>query len=104
MVLGEIGRFPNLAPQLYRTAVSAAEEQLAAYLEDRTAAGALSVADPERAATHLLDLTTGAARFRTLFGVLEPLAGPPDETSISPAVDRRAIRTAVRMFVDQYAR
>jgi len=58
MILGEIGRFPELATRLYQTAVTAAERQLADYLEDRTHAGDLAVENGEQAARHLLDLAT----------------------------------------------
>lgn len=101
MILGESGRFPDLAAQLYRTAVTAAEDRLAGYLRDRTEAGRLAVGDAAQAAAQLLDLATGAQRSRTLFGVDDPLPGPPAE-AVSPAVDRRAIHRAVEMFLNHY--
>lgn len=103
LILGEVGRFPELASRLFRTAVTAAERQLSDYLEDRTRAGMLAVRDGAQAARHLLDLTTGTRRFRTLYGVDEPLPGPPDET-VASAVDRDAIRNAVAVFLSHYRR
>lgn len=99
MILGEHGRFPDLAPRLYRTAVTAAERQLAGYLGDCAGAGVLAVSDADEAATRLLDMATGATRFRTLFGVQDPLPERPGE-SISPAVDRASIKAAVAIFLD----
>ena len=101
MILGEIGRFPELASQLYRTAVTEAERQLADYLKDRTRAGVLAVADSEQAAMHLLDLATGARRFRILFGVDEPIPGPPSE-DLSPSAIDESIRKAVAVFLSHY--
>lgn len=98
LILGEFGRFPELAPRLYRTAVTAAEGQLAAYLADRRAAGLVAVADPHRAASQLLDLATAGTRFRTLFGAEEPLPHQPTE-QLSSTVDRSAIRTAVDLIL-----
>lgn len=99
MILGEFGRFPELAPRLYRTAVTAAERQLAAYLGERAGAGLPAGSDADEAATRLLDMATGATRFRTLFGVQDPLPERPGE-SISPAVDRVATKAAVTMFLN----
>ena len=101
MILGEIGRFPELASRLYRTAMTAAERQLAAYLEDRTRAGVLAVSDGARAAVQFLDITTGALRFRTLYGVDAPLPGPPAET-LSPAAVDDGLVQAVEVFLSHY--
>ncbi len=103
MILGEIGRFPELASRLYESAVTAAERQLAAYLEVRTRAGDLAVGDSEQAARHLLDLATGTRRFRTLYGVDAPLPGPPGDI-VSEAVDRHAVGAAVAVFLSHYRR
>ena len=103
MILGEFGRFPDLAPKLYRTAVTAAEDRLATFLRDRVAAGLLAVEDTAEAATQFLDLATGTQRFRALFGAVDPLPSQPGER-ISPDVDRRAIRKAVAIFLGHYGR
>ncbi len=101
MIIGEIGRFPELASRLYRTAMTAAERQLAEYLEDRTRAGILAVRDSAQAAVQLLDITSGARRFRVLYGVETPIPGPPSEDLPPLAIDD-SIREAVSVFLGHY--
>lgn len=101
MIIGEIGRFPELAARLYRNAMTTTRRQLADYLEDRTRAGVLAVADSAQAAVQLLDITTGARRFRALYGIDAPLPGPPGDT-LSSAVDHDAIRGATAVFLSHY--
>ncbi len=101
MIIGEIGRFPELASRLYRTAMTAAERQLAEYLEDRTRAGILTVHDSAQAAVQLLDITSGARRFRVLYGVDAPIPGPPSEDLSLLAIDD-SIREAVAVFLSHY--
>ena len=87
LVVGESGRFPELGRQVYAAGPAAAAQELAAYLRREATRSDLSLADPDLAARHFLELVKGDLHARALFN-----AGVPSDAEISACV-REGVRT-----------
>ncbi|TYL52937.1 TetR/AcrR family transcriptional regulator [Agromyces mariniharenae] len=94
LVIGEVGRFPELAEALHDRGPKRAIESLAAVFAQLDASGRLTVDDPLVAATHFNWLVMGEPVNRAM------LLG---EGSIpEPAQRRRHVADAVRVFLAAY--
>lgn len=96
LVIGEVGRFPELARVLYERGPMRALSALAAAFERLTARGLLSVADPMAAASQFNWLVMAAPLNEAM------LLG--DRSIPAPAELRRHAREAVRVFLAAYGR
>ena len=88
LVVGESGRFPELGRQVYAAGPAAAARELAAYLRREATRSDLSLADPDLAARHFLELVKGDLHARALFNV----GAPPSDAEIAACV-REGVRT-----------
>ena len=102
VLLSEFHQFPDLSRELYESAAMSAEAILAGYIEYLGKNGRLAVTDPLLAARLLLDGATASARLRALYGVDEPLSGPPEPTT-STEVEMGIVNEAVSSFLKAYA-
>lgn len=94
-VVGETGRFPELAQAFYQAGPLLAVENLSLYLAEMNRKGVLSVDDPRFAASLFFGMLRGDLYVRQLLG-----AGPaPTAGDIERAVDE-----AVDVFLTAYAR
>jgi len=102
MVLGSAPKFPDLPPALYRASLGAAITRLAAFLSALLRAGRLNKLEPSarKAASQLLQLTTGSQHQETLMGVRETLPGPPGPKTMK-AIDLRPIAKTVADFLEE---
>lgn len=102
MVLGSAPKFPDLPPALYQVSLGAAITRLAAFLTALQRAGRLNRLEPsaKKAASHLLQLTTGTLHQETLMGMREPLPGPPGPKTMK-AIDLRPIAKTVAVFLEE---
>jgi TetR/AcrR family transcriptional repressor of mexJK operon len=91
LIIGESGRFPDLARQYYERVPKRVYDALAAAFKD-----ALPTDQPMRAAQHFAWLTLGVTLDRGMFY--------PVETAIDPSDIDRLTRDAVRVFLAAYAR
>ncbi|HEU0181959.1 MAG TPA: TetR/AcrR family transcriptional regulator [Agromyces mariniharenae] len=94
LVIGEVGRFPELAEALYDRGPKRAIESLAAVFAQLDASGRLAVDDPLVAATHFNWLVMGEPVNRAM------LLG--DGSIPGPAQRRRHVADAVRVFLAAY--
>jgi TetR/AcrR family transcriptional repressor of mexJK operon len=95
LVIGEAGRFPELARQYYERVPERVYEGLAKLLAQLDDAGKLSIEDPLLAAQHFAWLLLGWPLDRGMFYVdAEPLAGDRLE---------RVAEEAVRVFLAAYS-
>ena len=90
VVTGESARLPQLGQMFYRMGPGRMIDMFARYLAAQHLAGTLRVADPEAAATRLLEMIRGPIHMPQLLG----LRDPPDADEINQAVD-----DAVRLFL-----
>jgi AcrR family transcriptional regulator len=96
LVIGEVGRFPELGAALYASGPGRAIATLAAIFERLTKRGALAVQDPRLAATQFNWLIMSAPLNRTM------LLG--DGAIPSSKEVREHARESVRMFLAAYTR
>jgi TetR/AcrR family transcriptional regulator, mexJK operon transcriptional repressor len=89
LVVGESGRFPELGRQVYAAGPKPAVRELAAFFRREATRSDLSIADPELAAAHFLELVKGDLHTRALFNVD---AAPPSEQEMDACV-RDAVHT-----------
>ena len=95
MVLGEVGRFPDLARTYYERVPGRVLDALAKLFAELAAQGRVRVDDPALAAQHFAWLTLGIPLDRGMFY-------PIDETIRDLDVDRMA-DSATRVFLAAYA-
>lgn len=95
IVIGEVGRFPELARALYERGPQRTLDTLAALFERLDKRGALAVDDPESAASQFNWLVMAEPLHRAM------LLG--DSAIPKPAELRRHAEQAVRMFLAAYA-
>jgi TetR/AcrR family transcriptional regulator, mexJK operon transcriptional repressor len=96
LVIGEVGRFPELGRAFYESGFGRTVAALAPALEQLAARGALNIADPELAATHFSWLVLSAPVGRaTLLG---------DDAIPSRAELKRYADGGVRTFLAAYGR
>lgn len=88
LAAGESGRFPELGRQVYAAGPATAARELAAYLRRESTRSDLSLADPDLAARHFLELVKGDLHTRALFNV----DAAPSESEIATCV-REGVRT-----------
>ncbi|MDX2221646.1 MAG: TetR/AcrR family transcriptional regulator C-terminal domain-containing protein, partial [Rhodospirillaceae bacterium] len=94
LILSEGGRTPELAQAMYENGPAACQRQVAAYLREQTARGALNVPDPELAAEQFGNLVGGDLALQNTCGMA------PKHT---PAEIERRLAAAVDMFLRAYA-
>lgn len=87
LVASESARFPELGQRVYAAGPQAAARGLAAYLRREATRNDLSLADPDLAARHFLELVKGDLHARALFN-----AGTPSKAEINACV-REGVRT-----------
>lgn len=96
LVIGEVGRFPELARVLYERGPQRAVAALAALFEELARRGVLAVEDPAMAASHFNWLIMSAPLNQAM------LLG--DAAIPKPAELRRHAREGVRVFLAAYGR
>lgn len=94
-VVGEWGRFPELAAALYESGPRLAIKNFAAYLVKLDGRGVLTIADPEFAAGLFFGMLRSDIYMRRLLGV---------EPAPTTADVERTVGEAVRVFLAAYAR
>lgn len=94
MVIGAAEKFPRIGQVFYEAGPRQGITRLAAYLARQTAAGRLSIADPELAAQQFLELCSSGFLKQLMFQV----RNAPDAVEIERHVD-----TAVDLFFAAYA-
>ena len=90
LVSAEGARFPELVTRVFESGPKAAADHLAGYFRTQVKQGELSLADPDLAARHFLEMVKGDLHTRALFGV------PP-----TPTADEieACVRGAVQIFL-----
>jgi hypothetical protein len=94
MVIGAAEKFPRIGQVFYEAGPRQGIARLASYLARQTAAGRLSISDPELAAQQFLELCSGAVLKRLMFRVSEA----PDTAAIERHVDG-----VMHLFLAAYA-
>lgn len=89
--IAESQRFPKLASQFFMESFARVIDGIAEILEREAAAASVSVTDPREAGEHFLDLLTGTAYQRVLFGLIPPM----NDREIAAYTDR-----ALRYFLE----
>lgn len=84
LVIGEAGRFPELAARYHHRAPAATLRVLATALAGLVERGLLDLDDPERTATDLAFVLFGAELDR---GMFDPAAAGPDDATVEALVD-----------------
>jgi TetR/AcrR family transcriptional regulator, mexJK operon transcriptional repressor len=92
LIIGEAARFPELGRAIYQAGPARIVAELAAYLEEQTERGRLSVDDPSAAAEQFLGMLIGHHQLRALLGL-----GGPDASIIARRVEE-AVGTFLRAF------
>jgi AcrR family transcriptional regulator len=90
LVVAEGGRFPELGKQVFEAGPETAARELAAYFRREAVRNDLSIADPDLAARHFLELVKGDLHSRALLGV---------DSAPSQAEIDKCVRHAVRTFL-----
>ncbi len=93
VVIAATGKFPRLGRAFYEAGPCYGVTKLAAQLRALSAAGALDVADSERAARQFIDLCKSGVFTGVLFGAVETV--PPQEIEAS-------VNAAVTVFMRAY--
>jgi len=83
----ESHRFPELAAKMRGSAKARVDNAIANYLRRQTLRGALSLADPDRAASLFLQMVCAELRECLLFGSAEDMAKLDSETHLRHVVD-----------------
>ena len=95
ITIAEAVRFPQLGDVFWRAGPEQTRTQIEAFLRRADEAGALSVADPKRAAEQFISLMRGDLHLRQLLRLDAPL---------KPAELRAAARAAVATFLRAFGR
>jgi AcrR family transcriptional regulator len=90
LVVSEGGRFPELGRLVYEAGPQMAARELSSYFRREAVRSDLSIADPDLAARHFLELVKGDLHSRVLLGV---------ESAPSRAEIDACVRQAVRTFL-----
>ncbi len=90
LVVGEGTRFPELGRKVYAAGPETAARELAGYFRREATRNDLSIADPDLAARHFLELVKGDLHARALLGV---------EAEPSPEAIDACVRQGVRTFL-----
>lgn len=90
MLVAEAPRFPDLAREIYIGGPARAVQELAIYLEEESAKGALEVRDPPLAAEQFFGALRGNLQLRALFDARDA----PSEAEVA-----RAVAHAVGVFL-----
>jgi AcrR family transcriptional regulator len=93
VVIAATGKFPRLGQAFYEAGPRYGIEKLSARLRIFAEAGALEIADTERAARQFIDLCTSGLYKRLLFGVID---------SVKPGEIDAAVDSAVEVFLKAY--
>jgi AcrR family transcriptional regulator len=93
VVIAATGKFPRLGRAFYEAGPCYGAAKLAERLRALSAAGALDVADPERAARQFIDMCKSGIFTAVLFGAID--AVPPQEIEAS-------VNSAVEVFMRAY--
>jgi AcrR family transcriptional regulator len=87
VVIAVTGKFPRLGRAFYEAGPCYGVSKLAERLRSLGAAGALDVADPERAARQFIDLCKSGVFNGVLFGAVETVPPQEIEASVNAAVE-----------------
>src|SRR5271166_35545 len=87
VVIAAAEKFPHVGRTFFESGPLFGATRLADELRALEAAGALKIADPERAAWHFLDLCQSYIYKRLLFGMVESLSDAEIEASVTAGVE-----------------
>jgi len=93
IIASEAQRFPKLAAEFFEQSFENVIEGIASILDRENGKSGVDIPDPRQAGEYYLDLLTGTAYLRVVFGTAPPLG----EKSISQRTDR-----ALRYFFEAY--
>lgn len=93
IIASEAQRFPKLAAEFFEQSFESVIEGIASILDRENGKSGVDIPDPRQAGEYYLDLLTGTAYLRVVFGTAQPMG----EKSISQRTDR-----ALRYFFEAY--